>query len=119
MSTTYRGFVIGLAVLGCLSGTVFAAPGDVHRVSGAEIVNLRAGPTDASNIRGRVEQGDEAIELTRDGNWVGVRVLQTGEEGWIYGGLLERVAQSGLLPGDGGAGAAMPVSCSCPKISTG
>jgi hypothetical protein len=28
------------------------------------------------------------IELTRDGNWVGVRVLQTGEEGWIYGGLL-------------------------------
>jgi hypothetical protein len=40
------------------------------------------------------------IELTRDGNWVGVRVLQTGEEGWIYGGPLERVAQSGLLPGD-------------------
>jgi uncharacterized protein YgiM (DUF1202 family) len=104
MSTTYRGSVIGLAVLGCLSGTVLAAPGDVHRVSGAEIVNLRAGPTDASNIRGRVEQGDEVIELTRDGNWVGVRVLQTGEEGWIYGGLLERVAQSGLLPGDGGAG---------------
>jgi Bacterial SH3 domain len=62
------------------------------------------GPTDSSNIRGRVDQGDEVIELTRDSNWVGVRVLQTGEEGWIYGGLVERVAQSGLLPGDGGAG---------------
>lgn len=45
------------------------------------------------------------IELTRDGNWIGVRVLQTGEEGWIYSGLLEQVAQSGLLPGDGGTGA--------------
>ena len=54
-----------------------------HRgVSGADVVNLRAGPTDASNIRGSV------------------RVLQTGEEGWVYGGLLERVAQSGLLPRD-------------------
>jgi uncharacterized protein YgiM (DUF1202 family) len=91
-------------LLGILSGSALAAPGDIHRVAGADVVNLRAGPTDASNIRGRVDQGDEVIELTRDGNWVGVRVLQTGEEGWIYGGLLERVAQSGLLPGDGGPG---------------
>jgi uncharacterized protein YgiM (DUF1202 family) len=83
-----------------VSGSALAAPGDIHRVSGADVVNLRAGPTDTSNIRGRVDHGDEVIELTRDGNWVGVRVLQTGEEGWIYGGLLERVAQSGLLPGD-------------------
>ena len=28
-------------------------------------------------------------------------MLRTGEEGWIYGGLLEQVAQSGLLPGAG------------------
>jgi uncharacterized protein YgiM (DUF1202 family) len=102
MSATYRGAVFGFVVLGFLSGTALAAPGDIHRVSGADVVNLRAGPTDTSNIRGRVEQGDEVIELTRDGNWVGVRVLQTGEEGWIYGGLLEQVAQSGLLPGDAG-----------------
>lgn len=105
MFSTYRGSGFGFVVLGFLSGTAFAAPGDIHRVSGADVVNLRAGPTEASNIRGRVDQGDEVIELTRDGNWIGVRVLQTGEEGWIYGGLLERVAQSGLLPGDGGTGA--------------
>src|SRR5918996_4046609 len=111
MSATIRGSVFGFVVLwfgfvalAFFSGTARAAPGDIHRVSGAEVVNLRAGPTDTSNIRGRVDQGDEVIELTRDGNWVGVRVLQTGEEGWIYGGLLERVAQSGLLPGDGGPG---------------
>ena len=105
MFSTYRGSGFGFVVLGFLSGTAFAAPGDIHRVAGADVVNQRAGPTEASNIRGRVDQGDEVIELTRDGNWIGVRVLQTGEEGWIYGGLLERVAQSGLLPGDGATGA--------------
>lgn len=104
MSAPYRRSLLGFVVLGLLSGAALAAPGDIHRVSGAEVVNLRAGPTEASNIRGRVDQGDEVIELTRDGNWVGVRILQTGEEGWIYGGLLERVAQSGLLPGDGAEG---------------
>lgn len=90
--------------LALLSGVAMAAPGDIYRVAGAEVVNLRAGPSDDSNIRGRVEQGDEVIELTSDGNWVGARVLKTGEEGWIYGGLLDRVAQSGLLPGDAGVG---------------
>lgn len=100
MSTTCRSSLLGAVLLCLLSGSALAAPGDIHRVAGADVVNLRAGPTDTSNIRGRVDQGDEVIELTRDGNWVGVRVLQTGEEGWIYGGLLERVAQSGLLPGD-------------------
>jgi hypothetical protein len=104
MSTIWRGLAFGFVVLFFISGSALAAPGDIHRVSGAEVVNLRAGPTDASNIRGRLEQGDEVIELTRDGNWIGVRVLRTGEEGWIYGGLLERVAQSGLLPGEAGEG---------------
>jgi len=104
MSTTCRGSLVGAVLLGILSGGALAAPGDIHRVAGADVVNLRAGPTDTSNIRGRVDHGDEVIELTRDGNWVGVRVLQTGEEGWIYGGLLERVAQSGLLPGDAALG---------------
>ena len=104
MSATFRGSLLGCVVLGLLSGSALAAPGDIHRVSGADVVNLRAGPTDASNIRGKVDQGDEVIELTREGNWIGVRVLQTGEEGWVYGGLLERVAQSGLLPRDAASG---------------
>ena len=94
-----RTSVLAFLVSGFLSSAALAAPGDIHRVSGAEVVNLRAAPTEASNIRGTVEQGDEAIELARVGNWIGLRVLRTGEEGWIYGGLLERVAQSGLLPG--------------------
>jgi uncharacterized protein YgiM (DUF1202 family) len=100
MSIEYRGFLIAVVALGSMSGAALAAPGDIHRVAGAEVVNLRAGPSEESNIRGTVELDNEVIELTRDGNWFGVRVLQTGEEGWIYGGLLEQVAQSGLLPGD-------------------
>ena len=72
MSGTFRGSALaGVGVLCVVSGIALAAPGDIHRVSGAEVVNLRAGPTDTSNIRGRVDQGDEVIELTRDGNWVG------------------------------------------------
>jgi uncharacterized protein YgiM (DUF1202 family) len=100
MAIEYRGFLIAVVALGSMSGAALAAPGDIHRVAGAEVVNLRAGPSEESNIRGTVELDNEVIELTRDGNWFGVRVLQTGEEGWIYGGLLEQVAQSGLLPGD-------------------
>lgn len=100
MRTKHRTSVCCALTSGFLSSAALAAPGDIHRVSGAEVVNLRAGPSEASNIRGTVEQGDEVIELTREGNWIGLRVLRTGEEGWIYGGLLEQVAQSGLLPGD-------------------
>jgi uncharacterized protein YgiM (DUF1202 family) len=101
MSAVYRGSTVAALIVAALSSAALAAPGDIHRVTGAELVNLRAGPSTESNIRGDVKAGDEVIELTRDGNWVGVRVLPTGEEGWIYGGLLERVAASGLLPGDG------------------
>jgi uncharacterized protein YgiM (DUF1202 family) len=87
-----------LALVTAATGAAVAAPGDIHRVAGADVVNLRAGPSDQTNVRGRVEQGDDVIELTREGSWVGVRVLETGEEGWIFTGLLETVSQSGLSP---------------------
>jgi hypothetical protein len=77
-----------------------AAPGDIHRVTNADLVNLRAAPSNESNVRGTVERGDEVIELTRNDSWVGVRVLSTGEEGWIFGQLLDPVARSTL--GNGG-----------------
>jgi SH3-like domain-containing protein len=73
-----------------------AAPGDVHRVS-AERANLRAGPSDTTNVRGQLGRGDQLVELAREGDWYGVRVERTGEEGWIFGDLVERVSQSTLL----------------------
>ena len=94
-----KALVTGVALVVTGAGAAVAAPGDIHQVAGADVVNLRAGPSDETNIRGRVEQGDEVIELTREGSWVGVRVLETGEEGWIFGGLLQTVSQSGLSPG--------------------
>jgi SH3-like domain-containing protein len=94
-----------LTSLALTTTAAVAAPGDIHRIAGADLVNLRAGPSDQTNIRGRVEQDDEVIELTREGSWVGVRVLETGEEGWIFGGLLETVAPSGLSPGTAGTDA--------------
>lgn len=93
----------GTAALVLAPHLSMADSGDIHRVTGAELVNLRAGPSDETNVRGRVEAGDEVIELTREEGWVGVRVLQTGEEGWIYGGLLEQVSQSSFSGGSSGS----------------
>jgi hypothetical protein len=75
----------------------FAEIGDVYRVTG-ERVNLRSGPSDAATVRSTVEHGDEIIELRRDGSWLGVRVARTGEEGWVFSDLVERVSQSQLGP---------------------
>jgi hypothetical protein len=92
------GLFLGI-VLAMGGAAATAAPGDIHRVSNADVVNLRAGPSDDSNVRGTVEREDQVIELTREGSWLGVRVLRTGEEGWIYEQLVEPVARSTL--GDG------------------
>lgn len=78
-----------------LAATAVADPGDLHEVAGAK-VNLRAAPSDDTSVLTTVEQGDELIELRREGNWLGVRVMETGDEGWIYGELVRRVAQSRL-----------------------
>lgn len=92
-----------LVAAGLLAGAASAAPGDVHRVTG-ERVNLRAGPSDDANVRGQVVRGDELLELTRQGDWIGVRSVSSGVEGWIYGGLTEIAARS-TLGGAGGEGA--------------
>jgi SH3-like domain-containing protein len=92
---------LALAIVGAAPAA--AAPGDIYRVAHAETVNLRAGPSNESNVRGTVQQGDQVIELSRSDSWLGVRVLRTGEEGWIFGQLLEPVSRSTL-----GVGAPAP-----------
>ena len=96
------GCVLGLALAMTAAGTARAASGDVHRVT-AERVNLRAGPSDTSNVRSTVEQGEELVELRSEEGWLGVRVARTGEEGWIFSDLVEEVSRSQL--GEGGADA--------------
>ena len=96
--------VPSLAVLlGSISTLAAAGAGDVYRVN-TDLVNLRAGPSDTAAVRDRVSGGSEVLELRRDGGWFGVRVVETGQEGWIYGRLLDQVATSelGVAPPDSG-----------------
>jgi hypothetical protein len=86
-----------------VAGAAQAEPGDIHRVT-AQLANLRSGPSDETTVRSQVRQGDEIVELRRDGSWLGIRVLRTGEEGWIFGDLVDRVAMSQLEGGTGDAG---------------
>jgi len=85
----------GLLACGLLAGSAAAATGDLYWVSG-ETVNLRSGPSDSSTVRSKVERGDELIELGRERGWLGVRVVRTGEEGWIFQDLVERIARTQL-----------------------
>jgi hypothetical protein len=75
------------------AGAALAGPGDVYKVAG-ERVNLRAGPSNQAAVRSQILQGEDLIEVAQHGRWLGVRVLRTGEEGWIYGDLVRRTAQS-------------------------
>lgn len=86
------------AFLGLGIATASADTGDVLRITG-EKVNLRSGPSDDASIRSTVMQGTELIELRREGSWVGVRVQETGQEGWVFSDLVDRVAASNLDAG--------------------
>ncbi|WP_029007061.1 SH3 domain-containing protein [Azospirillum halopraeferens] len=90
---------IGLALA---AGAAQAAPGDIHAVT-SERVNLRSGPSEQASIRSTITGDDRLIELRRDGNWVGVRVVDTGEEGWVFGDLLRRQQASTLGGAEAGA----------------
>jgi hypothetical protein len=82
----------GLAVA---AGVAAAAPGDVLQVKVIR-ADLRDGPSEATDVQTQVEQGDELVELRREGDWLGVRVLRTGDEGWIFRGHVDRLQLSPL-----------------------
>jgi rare lipoprotein A (peptidoglycan hydrolase) len=82
-------------LLAAASATALAAPGDLHRVT-AERANIRAEPSEDATLQHQIERGDEVLEVKREGDWYGVRVLRTGEEGWIHHGLIERSARTTL-----------------------
>jgi hypothetical protein len=93
----------GLILAAVVGGAASAAPGDVHRVT-AERANLRAGPSDQTDVRAQLERGDELIELQREGKWFGVRAIRMGKEGWIYGDLVELTSPTRLERGAAAAG---------------
>jgi len=83
------------AGLALLASPALADTGDLFQVSG-ERANLRSGPSDQMTVRDQLLHGEQLVELRRDGNWVGIRVMRTGEEGWIYSNLIVRVQQTQL-----------------------
>jgi hypothetical protein len=60
------------AALAVTASMALAASGDVLQVT-AERAILRSGPSAETDMRAQVEQGDELVELERDGNWFSVR----------------------------------------------
>jgi hypothetical protein len=91
------------ALMAVVAAPALAGPGDLHEVT-ADLVNLRASPSDAASVRDRIEGGTQVLELRRDGGWLGVRIVPTGQEGWIYGELLRQVESSQLGEADATAG---------------
>ena len=92
-----HGFFLAVPFAAALLGATaaLAATGDLYQVT-SEKANLRAGPSDNDNVRTQLARGEQLIELRREGNWYGVHVLRTGEEGWVFGNLVDRTAQSTL-----------------------
>lgn len=97
--------LFGLGALGMTAVTVpaMAAPGDTYTITG-DRVNVRSGPSDRASVRTTVPRGDELLELRQEGNWTGVRVLRTGEEGWVFSDLLRQRSTSTLKSGGSGRG---------------
>ena len=95
-ASSLAGVFGGAMALILSSGLAQASPGDLHRISG-ERVNLRAAPSDEAAIRSQVVAGQQLLEVRREGGWLGVRVLPTGEEGWVFANLTEPLAKSQLL----------------------
>lgn len=91
---------LGAVALMALVTPALANPGDTYTITG-DRVNVRSGPTDRASIRTTVRRGDELLELRQDGNWTGVRVLRTGEEGWVFSDLLRQRSASTLGSGVG------------------
>ncbi len=89
--------VLGVGTLGMMALTTPAPanPGDTHTITG-DRVNVRSGPADRASIRTTVRRGDELLELRQEGKWTGVRVLRSGEEGWVFSDLLRQRSASTL-----------------------
>lgn len=94
MNSLTKRTLTGLCGL-ALSTSVLAATGDIYQVNSAK-VNLRNGPSDTNRVLTTLERGTELLELRREGSWLGVRVMATGDEGWIFENLLEPQTQSRL-----------------------
>jgi Bacterial SH3 domain len=90
--------VVGVGIA-LLATAALATPGDSLVVTG-DAVNVRAGPGSDYRILVQVYEGEPAVELAREGQWIQVELTDRREEGWIHQSLLELAgrAQSAAEP---------------------
>jgi hypothetical protein len=91
-----------------LSLAALAASDEALRVAGNG-VNVRAKPSMQASVLVQARRGEPALELSRRGEWIRVRLPERNTVGWIHASLLETPAMQPATP-------AAPVS---PAPSTG
>lgn len=70
-----------------------AASGDLEVT--ASVVNIRSGPSTSHQIIGTVKKGDRMTRLNQTSDWYNVR-LANGQTGWIFGLLVQPVANGSV-----------------------
>jgi len=73
-------------------------PTGIQSVSFIKMSNLRAGPDNKYDVVAWAGKGANARELARKGDWVRVRLQQSGRIGWAYKGLVKQINPDGALP---------------------
>ncbi|SDD98477.1 N-acetylmuramoyl-L-alanine amidase [Peptococcus niger] len=61
----------------------------------ASVVNIRSGPSTSHQIIGTVKKGDRMTRLNQTSDWYNVR-LANGQTGWIFGLLVQPVANGSV-----------------------
>lgn len=78
----------------------------------ASSLNLRRCPGVTCGRIGVLRQGDVVLRLREDGEWVEVRVVRTGQAGWVASRFLEEQAEAGpegpTAPGPSAPGSPAP-----------
>ena len=107
-----RWWLVVLAGLLISNHAVVAAPGDAWEIDGNR-VNLRSGPTTASKVKRKLNDGQMVIEHDRRDDWYQVELpALAGVRGWVHATLLRRRASP--PPVQEMAGAAAPKALDIP-----
>ena len=90
----FRRIVFWIALL-ALPPQTLAATGDRLFIV-TDGVNVRAGPSLDEAVQTKVNKGHALVEVERDGDWVRVKLSESGDrEGWVHGSLVSRINAGG------------------------
>ncbi|MCP5230726.1 MAG: SEL1-like repeat protein [Zoogloeaceae bacterium] len=82
------------AIAGLLKGKDWKVLGNAAKVS-ADRANVRSGPGTNHDVVSTLEKGARLLVLTRNGDWLRVGVIGSGELVWVFAPLVTLPADSG------------------------